>query len=93
MVTLARKTQITNMMQNPACWPLYPYLPLTHRREFDGPFPKLGVLVDGRAFGSQDISMVVFLANVGDVTRNNLSTLEHVRYDSYPALLNDWQID
>ncbi len=80
------------MMQNPDLWPS-PFLPLTHKREMDGPFPVLGVLVNGHPYGVEGLETTVFLANVGEVTFRNLPTCEQRVYPSHEAICADWRID
>jgi len=81
------------MMMNPSRWPFRGLLCLTHRREYECGLPKLGCLPDGRLLGQIDVQPVVILANVADITRENIASWPRQQYDSFDALLADWQID
>ncbi len=93
MVTIDRNAAAREMMMNPSRWPFRGFLCLTHGRECECGLPKLGCLPDGRLLGQIDVQPVVILANVGDITRENFASWPRQQYESFDALLADWQID
>ena len=81
---------ITNEEQ----WPVYPFLPMVHRRREEHGLPKQGLLY---ARGQQ---RTVYEANLYDIprfgghlTESEFLAVQKHTYESIRALLEDWRID
>ena len=82
-----RTAKDLEMMKHPGEWPAWPALPVKHKRDRDGVFPRCGVVF---ATG-KSIVYETNLYNLGpDIEVDKLNRTE---YPSFEALAEDWWVD